>query len=114
MIPEESGYAQSSEFYDYTLLYLERLDIEFYLQLAEVTDGAILELGCGTGRILIPLAKTGYNVTGMDNSESMLAVCRGRIAEETEKLSRKFRNSSVDLAEQLILKAKLKQDSILQ
>ncbi len=37
------------------------------------TGGPILELGCGTGRALIPLARAGFNVTGIDLSPAMLA-----------------------------------------
>jgi SAM-dependent methyltransferase len=48
-------------------------DIEMYLQLAEVVGDPILELGCGTGRVLAPLAKAGYRVTGIDVSRPMLS-----------------------------------------
>ncbi len=38
----------------------------FYLSLARETGGPLLELGCGTGRIAIPLAKEGFDVTGLE------------------------------------------------
>jgi SAM-dependent methyltransferase len=47
-------------------------DIELYLQFAEVVGDPILELGCGTGRVLVPLAEAGYRVTGLDRSGPML------------------------------------------
>ena len=43
---------------------------------AQRTDGPLLELGCGTGRLLIPLARAGYAVTGVDLSPEMLAIPR--------------------------------------
>src|SRR5258708_38531190 len=38
--------------------------------------GRIIDLGCGTGRIGIPLAKRGFSVLGVDLSEEMLKVAR--------------------------------------
>jgi len=67
----------------YDLLHADLLeDVEFALALAEATGGPILELGCGTGRILLELAKAGYEVTGMDSSEEMLAIARDKLAAE--------------------------------
>lgn len=54
-------------------------ELDFYLSLANELEGTaprILEIGCGTGRIAIRLAQQGYLVTGLDNSESMLARAR--------------------------------------
>jgi SAM-dependent methyltransferase len=54
-------------------------DIPFWLDLARRQGSPILELGCGTGRVLIPLAETGFNVFGLDNNPEMLAFCKQRI-----------------------------------
>jgi ubiquinone/menaquinone biosynthesis C-methylase UbiE len=54
-----------------------RRDIAFWERMAAPVTGPILELGCGTGRVAIPVAKTGATVVGVDRSESMLA--RGRM-----------------------------------
>src|SRR5512143_2981956 len=43
---------------------------------AQRTGGPVLELGCGTGRLLVALAKAGYAVTGVDVSAEMLRVAR--------------------------------------
>jgi SAM-dependent methyltransferase len=51
-------------------------DLELYLGLAAATGDPILELGCGSGRLLVPLAQAGYRVTGVDTSAVMLARCR--------------------------------------
>jgi len=47
----------------------------FYVSEAVRCGGAVLELGCGTGRICIPMAMSGVHATGMDNSVQMLDIC---------------------------------------
>ena len=47
-------------------------DIAFVLPYAVAADGAILELGCGSGRMLLPLAEAGCVVVGIDNAQGML------------------------------------------
>ncbi|MCB0234494.1 MAG: class I SAM-dependent methyltransferase, partial [Anaerolineae bacterium] len=54
-------------------------DVAMYLGFAERTGGPLLELGCGTGRLLLPLAEAGYEVTGVDMSEQMLAIARAKL-----------------------------------
>jgi ubiquinone/menaquinone biosynthesis C-methylase UbiE len=49
-----------------------RRDIAFWTRMAARVDGPILELGCGTGRVAIPVARTGATVLGIDRSASML------------------------------------------
>jgi len=51
-------------------------DIAFYLDLARRTGGSVLELGCGTGRITLPLIQDGAPVTGLDGSTPMLTRLR--------------------------------------
>jgi SAM-dependent methyltransferase len=45
---------------------------------AQRTGGPLLELGCGTGRLLVPLAGAGYDVTGVDVSSEMLHIARAK------------------------------------
>ena len=45
---------------------------------ADRTGGPLLELGCGTGRALVPLAVAGHQVTGVDSSRSMLQLARAK------------------------------------
>lgn len=52
-------------------------DVEFYITQAKNVHN-ILELGCGTGRVLIPLAKKGIKITGLDYSDIMLARCSSK------------------------------------
>lgn len=80
--------AGSREHYSDAALYdyeyrRRRADVTFYRELARRRlrpDDAILELGAGTGRVSIPLARDGFRVTAVDQSPQMLAKLRGRIA----------------------------------
>ena len=53
-------------------------DAAFYRALAQETGGPVLELGCGTGRVLLPIAALGIPCVGVDASPAMLAVLRGK------------------------------------
>src|SRR5688572_9067785 len=68
--------------YDSVPLYAARADVGFYVQEAASVRGAVLELGCGTGRILLPLARAGRTVVGVDTSRQMLVRCRVKVAAE--------------------------------
>ena len=57
-------------------------DIDLYMNFAELRGGPLLELACGSGRLLLPLARAGYEVTGVDTSAAMLDLAR--LALETE------------------------------
>lgn len=56
-------------------------DLDLYLALAARTGGPILELAAGSGRISVPLARAGYEVTAVDVDPAMLARLRRRIEE---------------------------------
>lgn len=51
-------------------------DFPFYRRLAARAGGPILELACGTGRLAIPLALSGADVTGLDRSGGMLSLAK--------------------------------------
>ena len=51
-------------------------DIPFWLVLASEQGSPILELGCGTGRVLHPLAEAGYTCYGLDHDPGMLAMVK--------------------------------------
>jgi SAM-dependent methyltransferase len=55
-------------------------DLAFYERVARAIGGPVLELACGTGRITLPLAGAGFHVTGVDRSEAMLRIARGKLA----------------------------------
>lgn len=81
-----SEYAYVADFYDYVRPYRNRADIDFYVNFAQRAGGSGLELGCGTGRILIPTARAGIQITGLDLSPQMLDVCRARLREESTEV----------------------------
>jgi SAM-dependent methyltransferase len=74
------------EFYDHVALYLERPDVDFYVAAARAAAGPVLELGCGTGRVLIPTARAGVEITGLDLSAAMLERCREKLAGEPDEV----------------------------
>ena len=56
-----------------------REDLPLYLDLAQRCGPPIIEFGCGTGRLLIPLAEAGYQVTGVEVAPSMLALAEEKV-----------------------------------
>lgn len=56
-------------------------DVPFYQQRLPSPQARVLELGCGTGRVLIPLAEKCRYILGVDVSEAMLTLCRRKLAE---------------------------------
>jgi SAM-dependent methyltransferase len=61
---------------------LDLVDLPFYLDQARRSRGPILEIGCGTGRILLPIARHGFEIHGVDNSSPMLCVLKTHLAGE--------------------------------
>jgi len=65
-------------------------DIPFYVEIARETagkragaeDGAVLEMGCGTGRVLIEIARAGVEIVGVELSAGMLRAAEGRLADQ--------------------------------
>jgi SAM-dependent methyltransferase len=55
------------------------LDVDVHLGFARRFGGPVLELACGTGRLLGPLALAGFAVTGVDSSKAMLERARQRL-----------------------------------
>ena len=70
--------------YDSVPIYQQREDVPFYVAEANIARGTpnVLEIGCGTGRILLPIARSGVIITGLDSSSSMLKRCRDRVEAE--------------------------------
>ncbi len=55
-------------------------DVQFYLEEARKAGAPVLEIGCGTGRILLPIAEAGMTVVGLDRSPTMLSILRRKLA----------------------------------
>ena len=71
--------AYHGRFYDLYFTGLEG-DVEFYVEEALETGAPVLELGCGTGRILVPSALAGVHITGLDLSAELLKSARQKLA----------------------------------
>ena len=68
-----SGWDDYADFYDWeNAQTLDRRDVKFWQSMAQRANGPILELGCGTGRVTIPVARTGARIIGIDRSAEML------------------------------------------
>lgn len=80
------GYYAS--FYE-QLLKKSNYDIDFYASQAILAGEKILELACGTGRVGIPLAKAGFDVTGVDISQDMLAIYEEKLCKEARRVKNK-------------------------
>lgn len=75
------GWDEYAPFYDWeNARTVARRDVVFWQRLAAAQSGLVLELGCGTGRITVPVARTGAQIVGIDRSAPMLARARQRLA----------------------------------
>ena len=74
------GWDEYAPFYDWeNARTLGRRDVPFWRNLAVNAGGTVVELGCGTGRIAIPLGKAGVPLIGIDRSQPMLERARKRV-----------------------------------
>ena len=74
------GWDEYAPFYDWeNAQTVKRRDVPFWQRLAAAQKGPVLELGCGTGRITVPVARAGARVVGIDRSAPMLARARQRL-----------------------------------
>jgi ubiquinone/menaquinone biosynthesis C-methylase UbiE len=84
------GWDSYAAFYDWeNAQTLGRRDLPFWRRTLKEIEGRTLELGCGTGRLLIPLARAGVAIAGIDRSSPMLARARSRAV----RLPRRLRPS---------------------
>jgi SAM-dependent methyltransferase len=88
-----------AELYDHIPPYHERPDVVFWVEAALASGGPVLEVGCGTGRVLIPTARVGIEIVGLDLSTHMLRVCRERLATEPEDVQARARLVEADMCD---------------
>jgi len=86
-------YAFVAELYDHVGPYRTRRDVTFFLDAAVNAGSPVVEIGCGTGRVLIPTARAGVEIVGVDSSPHMLSVCRERLQHEGEGILLIFDNA---------------------
>jgi SAM-dependent methyltransferase len=79
------SYSVTAKYYDGAYAAKQDLvDLPFYLDLAQQSPGRILEIACGTGRVLIPIARKGIEIHGVDNSQPMLEILKNSLAREPQ------------------------------
>ncbi|HWS56636.1 MAG TPA: class I SAM-dependent methyltransferase [Pyrinomonadaceae bacterium] len=86
-----------ADFCDYVEPYSKRPDFDFFIEAAQASGGPVLEVGCGTGRILIPTARAGVEIVGLDLSPQRLEVCRERVLDEPEAVRSRIRLIQADM-----------------
>ena len=75
---QKAVFDEVAGFYDLETEELKR-DVPFYIDYAKKTKGLTLELGCGTGRVAIPMTEAGIKVWGVDISKEMLKVAHKKV-----------------------------------
>jgi SAM-dependent methyltransferase len=86
------GWDEYAAFYDWeNARTVGRRDVAFWRALASRARGAVLELGCGTGRVLVPVARGGARVVGVDRSVPMLDRARRKLARSGARRSTRSR-----------------------
>jgi cyclopropane fatty-acyl-phospholipid synthase-like methyltransferase len=70
-----TDYDLIAPFYDVEHAHFDE-DLNLYINFAELCGSPLLELGCGSGRLLVPLACEGSELTGVDDSASMLQLAQ--------------------------------------
>jgi len=66
-------------------------ELEWHLKYAALSGGPVLELACGSGRLLIPIAEAGYQIDGVDRSNTMLNRLRTKLTTHDEKIRQRVR-----------------------
>lgn len=74
-------------------------DVAFYVELAKTARGSVLEYGCGSGRMTIPMARAGARVTGVDLSAPMLAKLKSALAGEDAETKKRVTLKQGDMRE---------------
>ena len=88
-----------AEFYDYTVPYRDRRDVAFFVETAQQAGGRVLELGCGTGRVLIPTARAGIDIVGIDASGAMLTRCQEKLTRQAGEVRSRVKLLQADMRE---------------
>lgn len=97
-----------AKFYDFIVerIGLKGLESDFWKSCAKLFGGPILEMGCGTGRILLPLAEMGYSVTGIDISLQMLKILEQKLKFYPPEVRKRVQYIKGNMADSLVTKRK--------
>jgi SAM-dependent methyltransferase len=88
-----------AEFYDAAYQTARQKDVDFFVDYSRRADGRTLELGCGTGRVLIPTAAAGCEITGLDLSPYMLNICRDKLSKQPDEVQERVRLVQGDMTD---------------
>ncbi|MGD2248939.1 MAG: class I SAM-dependent methyltransferase [Candidatus Methanofastidiosia archaeon] len=77
------------QYYDETLAMGSPVEIGWFLDKVKEFGGPVLDIGCGTGRIALEIARKGYTVVGVDSSEGMLSIFKKKLFKEPEKIQKR-------------------------
>ncbi len=80
-----------SGFYDTVYIGRFTRDVILFSEYSKKSGGRTLELGCGTGRILIPTAEAGWEITGLDLSPFMLKICQDKMSKLPEEVQKRIK-----------------------
>lgn len=95
---DDQSYAVMAKYYDGAYgSKPDLLDLPFYCGLAERTGGPVLEIACGTGRVLLEIARRGIEISGIDVSDDQLKVLAAKLAREPEQVRRRVHISNADM-----------------
>lgn len=90
--------AYSSRFYDRYFVGVAG-DVDFYVAQARGSRGPILEVGCGSGRVTLPLAHTAVEVVGLDLDVDLLSLARAKLVREDSPTSARVELVKADMAD---------------
>lgn len=88
MKKQQTSYDNLARFYDWRMDGYDK-DVSFYVRLAKESGGPIIELGCGTGRALFPIAQAGVEAVGLELSEPMLDIARKKLGQMSDSVQKK-------------------------
>lgn len=91
------SYLVAAKYYDGAYGSMDLTDASFYVDLAKEVGGPVLEIGCGTGRVLLPTARAGIQIHGLDNSRPMLDVLQGKAGQESADVQKRITLHSGDM-----------------
>jgi SAM-dependent methyltransferase len=93
-------YSTSAKYYDEAYaVKTDLVDVPFYVDLAKKFGEPVLEIGCGTGRVLLPIARQGIEIQGVDNSLPMLGVLKTHLKHEPREVRRNVQLHRGDMRE---------------
>jgi SAM-dependent methyltransferase len=95
---EPNLYVNSAAFYDLDPRPIQSADIGFFVNRCSRAQERALELACGTGRLTIPIAKSGIRIDGLDRSEAMLNLFAGKLRDLPPEVSARIRIQQGNMA----------------